>query len=267
MDTFARLFAIDPTGQADVFTTTIGPRRGLPRLFGGQVAAQALMAACATVAPERPPHSLHAYFIRMGRADAPIEYLVDRTRDGRAFCTRHVTVRQEGQAILELLASFQEPEPGRDWQRPGPPIGGVPQPPENPRKRLAHLRSHLDVRQVDPDSSRGWRIHPFWFRATPPMGSDPAHNAAMLTYVSDIALMANAREPGTDDPMALAASIDHALWFHRPPRVDEWLLFSAEPVAHIGTRGTVHGAFHTAEGRLVATVAQEGLLRPATVQA
>jgi acyl-CoA thioesterase-2 len=263
MDTVARLFGVKPVGQADVFTTTIAARRGLPRLFGGQIAAQALMAACATVERERPPHSLHAYFIRMGRPDAPIEYHVDRTRDGRAFSTRHVTARQDERAIFELLASFQEPEPGHDWQRPGPTIGAVPPSPKKPHPRIAQLQNHLDVRLADPASASGWRIHPFWFRGTPPVGADPAHNAAMLTYVSDVALLANAREPGTDEPMAMAASIDHVLWFHRPPRVDEWILFSTEPIVHIGTRGLVHGAFHTLEGRLVATAAQEGLLRPA----
>lgn len=257
-----RLLDIVAVGE-DAFSTTIAPRRGLPRLFGGQVAAQALLAACRTVHDDRLPHSLHAYFIRVGRPDVPLLYEVDRTRDGRSFATRHVTVVQGGRVILELLSSFQHPEPGADWQMEGTTAGEVPPHRDNPpHPRLAHLSNHLDVRLVEPRHPKTWRVHPYWFRTDPPVGDDAASNAALLTYVSDIALMASAREPGVEQPMRDRASLDHAIWFHRPPHVDDWLLFTTEPVAQIGTRGMVRGTFHDQAGRLIATVAQEALLRP-----
>jgi acyl-CoA thioesterase-2 len=258
-----RLLAIEAVGE-DRFSTTIAPRRNLPRLFGGQVAAQALLAASRTVEADRPPHSLHAYFIRMGRPDVPITYDVARSRDGRSFATRHVTVRQDDDVVLEMLASFAAPEPGNDWQMVTEPVGEVPAQPDDPaHPRLAHLANHLDVRQPEARPTGSWRVHPLWFRASPPIGDDPALNAAALTYVSDIAFMASARQPGTSQPMRTAASLDHAIWFHRPPRVDDWLLFRTESVAHIGTRGMVRGTLQTSGGDLVATVTQEALLRPA----
>lgn len=200
----------------------------------------------------------------MGKNDVPVTYEVDRTRDGRSFSTRHVKVLQEGKAILEMMASFHTGEPGGDWQMPTPPIGDVPAERDEPaHPRMAHLANHLDVRLVEERHPKTWRVHPFWFRTDPPIGDDPATNLAMLAYVSDIALMASAREPGKPQPMAVTASLDHAIWFHRQPKLDEWLLFSTEGVAHIGTRGVARGYFHTADGVLVATVTQEGLLRPA----
>jgi acyl-CoA thioesterase-2 len=257
-----RLFGLDQTDEA-VFTATIQTQRSTPRLFGGQVAAQALVAACRTVPDERPPHSLHAYFVRAGTENAPVHYHVDRVRDGRTFSTRHVTARQDDEVILEFLASFEHPEDGPNWQVPAPPVDDVPDRLiGSANQRLAHTVGHLDIRLIHEPPAEGWRMHPFWFRTLPAIGEDPTLNAAMVTYVSDIGLMASAREPGTQRRMSAVASIDHALWFHRPPRTDEWLLSSAEPVVNIGARGTVRGAFHTQERVLVATVAQEALLRP-----
>jgi acyl-CoA thioesterase-2 len=236
--------------------TTDGP----PRLFGGQIAAQALLAAARTV--DRPAHSLHGYFILPGRPHVPVTYHVDRTRDGRSFSTRHVTARQDGVAIFELLASFHEPEPGIDWQSEPPPLPPVPDQPIEPFFPMAFAR-RLDVRPTSPPAEDGgWRIHPYWVKTAQPIGDDPVLNIAVLTYVSDLALMAGARAPGTWVPMAAAASIDHAVWFHRVPAVDDWLLFSTETVANVGTRGLVRGSFHTQDGKLVATVTQEALLRP-----
>ena len=258
----AGLFQLDQTAE-DSFTPTIETRRIAPRLFGGQVAAQALVAACRTVPDKRPPHSLHAYFVRAGTNDAPVQYKVHRVRDGRTFSTRHVAACQDDEVIFEFLGSFEHPEDGPDWQTPPPPIGDVPESPAGSvDARLAHTAGHLEIRLLNEPTADGWRMHPFWFRTVPAIGEDSTLNAAVLTYVSDIALMASAREPGTQRPMSAVASIDHALWFHRLPRTDEWLLCTAEPVANIGARGTVRGTFHTRSGVLIASVAQEALLRP-----
>jgi acyl-CoA thioesterase-2 len=257
------LLALEPLGD-DVFTTTIPDRGGMTRLFGGQVAAQALLAACRTVGDERPPHSLHGYFIRGGKPDVPLHYEVDRTRDGRSFTTRHVTVRQNGDAIFELLASFQSPEPGADWQSEPPSIEALPPPSEGaPHPRLGYLGRLFDIRRVRPAQEGSWVLHPYWIRAREPIGDDPALQSAMLTFLSDIALMASARAPGSVAPLVSGASLDHAVWFHRPPRVDEWLLYSAEPVANIGARGLARGTLHSADGALVASTIQEALLRTA----
>jgi acyl-CoA thioesterase-2 len=235
---------------------------GPPRLFGGLVAAQALLAAAKTVDAQRPAHSLHGYFILPGRPGVPIAYHVDRTRDGRSFSTRHVTARQDGVAIFELLASFQAPEPGIDFQADPPEIGPVPDALAEPFFPMAFARQ-LDVRPLAPPAEDGgWRIHPYWVKTSEPIGDDPVLNIVVLTFISDLALMAGARAPGTWVPMAAAASVDHAVWFHRVPSVDDWLLFSTETVANIGTRGLVRGSMHTADGTLVATVTQEALLRP-----
>lgn len=235
---------------------------GMNRLFGGLVAAQALTAATATVDPRRRVHSLHCYFMRAGRTAGGIDYTVDRIREGRSFSTRRVTASQDGTILFEMLTSFQADEAGADWSCPPEEFPATPDGDASPLGGLlSYVEGHLDLRPVDPEP-RGWEIHPYWFRANPPVGTDPGVNAAVLTYVSDMAFMANAREPGSEVPMAMAASIDHAIWFHRPPRVDSWLLFSTEPVANVGTRGTVRGEFRSADGQLVATAVQEALLRP-----
>jgi acyl-CoA thioesterase-2 len=255
------LVGVDPRG-VDAFAATI-PGHGSGRLFGGQIAAQALTAACRTVARERPVHSLHCYFLLPGRPGVEVNYEVKRTRDGRSFSTRHVTASQNGIPIFVLTASFHDPEPGPDWQAGLPPVGDVPAENDSLRRSwLKHFAEHLDIRPVDPASS-GWQLHPYWFRVLPDIGEDPALHAAMLTFVSDIALIANAREPGANVPMGTAASLDHALWFHRQPRLNDWLLFTVEPVVNIGTRGLVRGAIIDRAGQLVASLVQEALLRPA----
>lgn len=256
-----KLLTVDQT-SADTFCGR-PVRRASGRLFGGLVAAQALVAASHSVENDLVPHSLHAYFLRPGRDDEPVDYVVERTREGRSFSTRRVQARQQGTAIFETLLSFQRPEPGADWSSAAP---YMPEPPRTSTPalppRLRHLNGLLDLRQVHPGAP-GWNIYPYWFRSLPPIGDDPVVNAAVLTYVSDIAFMANAREPGTRVEMAVAASIDHALWFHRPTTVDDWHLFASEPIANVGTRGTVRGEIRRADGTLVATAVQEALLRPA----
>jgi acyl-CoA thioesterase-2 len=261
--TVDRLLGLEPLGR-DVFGATIPPR-GLTRVFGGQVAAQALLAACRTVHDGRPPHSLHGYFIRAGKPDVPLRYRVGRMRDGRSFATRRVTVLQGDEVIFELLASFQHPQPGPDWQTAAPQISAIPSPPDGPpHPRLGDLARHFDIRRVDPSPPTGWVLHPFWVRTRESIGDDPAVHFALLTFVSDIALMASARAPGRTNALASAASLDHAVWFHRPARVDDWLFYSAEPIANVGARGLARGSLHSASGALVASITQEALLRTAT---
>lgn len=258
----SRLLSLESVGD-DSFIAS-GPPVGHGRIFGGQVASQSLRAACLTVGPGRSPHSLHAYFIRPGRPDRPLRFDVGRTRDGRSFSTRHVTACQDGEPILEMIASFQAPEAGHDWQPPPPP--GIPGPddPALPapnfsinHARLFDLRLAVRRRHAEPD-----RRHPFWVRLREPIGDDPVLHACVLTYVSDMGVVTSARARDARARLEMAVSLDHAVWFHRSARVDEWLLYSAAPAANAGARGLANGTFRTADGTLVASVTQEALLRP-----
>ena len=265
-DGILRLLDLEPVGE-DAFvapTPTIGP----PRLFGGQVASQSLRAACLTVGDGRPPHSLHAYFILPGRPDETLRLDVARSRDGRSFTTRHVTASQAGRPIFELVASFHASEDGFDWQLPGP--SGM-----EPPDRLVEpdlppmLRRSLpfDLRLVERPAAGEFPIkHPFWVRSRGPVGDDPALHACVMTFLSDMGVVASARAPGNPVSLFAGASLDHAMWFHRPARADEWLLFSVDPVSNHGARGLARGTLHTEAGVLVASMAQEALLRPAGEQ-
>jgi acyl-CoA thioesterase-2 len=260
-DGITRLFDLNPLGE-DAFLAT-GPSVGWPRLFGGQVAGQSLRAACLT-ADGRPPHSLHAYFIRPGSPDEPLRFDVARTRDGRSFSTRHVTASQGGKPILELIASFHSPEDGFDWQAPAP--SGVPGPEGLHEPVLPTFFKHpvgFDFRVVDPPAETEFPMaHPFWFRASALVDDDPALHACLVTYVSDMAVVSSARAPGSPRRLATAVTLDHAVWFHRPPRADQWLLYSVDPVTNHGARGLARGTLHAQDGTLLASVAQEALLRP-----
>ncbi|WP_119727539.1 acyl-CoA thioesterase [Thermomonospora amylolytica] len=262
----AQMFALEPL-DGDAFV--IAPDgHGRERLFGGQVAAQSLRAACLTIEPGRPPHSLHAYFIRPGMPGEPLRLDVDRTRDGRAFSTRHVTASQGGKPIFEMVASFHDPEPGYDWPPPEPPR--VPGPEGLPRPGVLRLMRHprmFDIRLVRrPPADRFPLPHPFWIRASQRLDDDPGLHACLITYLSDMAVVSSARAPGSPRALAQAVTLDHAVWFHRPARVDEWLLYSVDPVTNHGARGLARGSLHTADGVLVASIAQEALLRPAPPQ-
>ncbi|RAY16421.1 acyl-CoA thioesterase II [Actinomadura craniellae] len=258
------LLDLDPVGD-DTFAGSPGSNQPGDRLFGGQVAAQSLRAACLTVAPDRRPHSLHAYFIRPGLPDEPLRFEVRRTRDGRSFSTRHVTAAQGGKPIFELIASFQVTEPGEEWQPPAP--AGLPGPEDIGPIELPDWVSALavfDIRPVRGPAADGFVLtHPFWIRVPAPVGDDPAVHACLLTFLSDIGVVHSAMAPGWDTPISHAASLDHALWFHHQPRVDEWLLYSVTPTGGAGARGLAHGTLHTEAGLLVASVTQEALLRPA----
>jgi acyl-CoA thioesterase-2 len=254
---------------------------GSGRVFGGQVLAQALVAAGRTVEGDRVAHSLHGYFILPGDVAAPIVYFVDRLRDGRSFTTRHVTAIQHGRAIFNMAASFQVAESGIEHQMEMP---DVPAPESLPREldlvravadripeRLREIYTQdrpIDFRPVDPvDPFRPARRDPakhVWFRAEGAMPDDILHHQAVLAYASDYGLLGTALLPHAltfQRPDLQAATLDHALWFHRPFRADEWLLFSTDSPVATGARGFTRGTLFDRQGRLVASVAQEGLLR------
>jgi acyl-CoA thioesterase II len=240
------------------------PPEGPPRLFGGQVAAQALMAACRTVEPDRPPHSLHGYFIRPGRPNSALELVVERMRDGRSFTTRHVTAVQRNQAIFELTASFHADEGGFDWFEPlaDRPVGAetLPSPEGDKPFGAFWANSPFEIRPVH-RIDRTFKVHPCWVRIREDLGGDPVLQACALTFISDMAVVSSARAPTNRTGIPNGASLDHAVWFHRAFDANDWLLFSVEPVSNYGGRGLARGSFHTSDGVLVATMSQEALLR------
>ena len=253
---------------------------GWKRVFGGQVVAQALIAATRTVA-DRPIHSLHGYFLRGGDPAQPIVYAVDRLRDGRSFATRRVLALQAGEAIFSMSASFHAGEPGLEHAMPPP---AVPRPedlPDEARMLAEHLadapdnmrrywqrRRPIELRPVEIRHYTGRdRLPPeqhVWLRAAGPLPDDPAVHAAVLAYASDITLLDTtlfAHGRSVFDRDLQLASLDHAMWFHRPFRADEWLLYDQDsPTAHEG-RGLSRGLMFTESGDLAVSVVQEGLLR------
>jgi acyl-CoA thioesterase-2 len=257
-----RLLDLQQEGD-DVFSAPT-PSDGPGRLFGGQVAAQTLRAATLTVDGDRPPHSLHAYFIRPGVPGSPLRLEVERTRDGRSFTTRHVTAIQNGERIFNLTASFHAPEDGDDWHLPGP--ADVPAPDhlggESPLTRFDSM-SPFVMRPVGATAAGDWfQFHPMWIRTVERLPDDPILHTCVLAFMSDMGVVGSARAPTSTLPKVfMGASLDHAVWFHRPARADEWLLFSVEPTTNSGARGLARGTFHTADGVLVASIAQEALLR------
>lgn len=264
--------------ETDVFCG-VSPAESLQRIFGGQVAGQALVAAGRTVPAERAVHSLHAYFLRPGDPAVPIRYLVDRIRDGRSFTTRRVVAVQHGKAIFNLAASFALSEPGLEHQLPMP---DVPAPQDLPTfaERAAPFGARLgpfsrlprpiDLRYVDdpPWVSRdGGPREPsqrVWLRTDGPLPDDPLVHVCALTYASDMTLLdsvlaAHGLAWHLDE--VVGASLDHAMWFHRPFRADEWLLYDCESPSAAGARGLATGRLFAEDGRHVASVVQEGLLR------
>jgi acyl-CoA thioesterase-2 len=259
--TLASILDLVPSGEDRWMAPT--PGEGPPRLFGGQVAAQALSAATKTVPEDRPPHSLHGYFIRPGRSDTTLEMVVERTRDGRSFTTRHVTAVQEGKAIFNLTASFHAAEEGIDWQMPPPEMTPPPEEefiPAEPMFRAFWRASPFQLRPLRPDPERHV-AHPCWVRLVEEIAKDPAVQACALTFISDMGVVGSARAPMDRGRPASLASLDHAVWFHRPFDMAQWHLFSVAPVSNSGARGLALGTLHASDGRLVASIAQEGLVR------
>jgi acyl-CoA thioesterase II len=255
---------------------------GWGRVFGGQVLGQALSAAVQTVPPERHVHSLHAYFLRPGDVDRHIVYDVDRIRDGGSFTTRRVVAIQGGQAIFNLAASFQKLESGfehQDEMPATPPPESLPTEQERtatyahllppPLRERALAERPFELRPADsvddpvaPTPSPPARR--VWLRATGRLPDDPALHCYLLAYVSDHSLITTALLPhGVTwlTPGMQVASLDHVMWFHEPFRVDEWLLYAIDSPAAHGGRGLVRGRIFTQDGRLVASTAQEGLIR------
>jgi acyl-CoA thioesterase-2 len=254
---------------------------GVGRVYGGQVVAQGLQAAQLSVAPDRIAHSLHAYFMRPGSEDHEIHYRIERDHDGGSFSTRRIIALQEGKPILNMAASFQRFEGGMAHQGVMP---DVP-PPEDvlnedqlreaylekvpEERRAAFLRKGpIDYRPVDPRDWLGGEKKPplqhIWFRTVAPLGDDPALHRAVLAYASDSYLLGTSALPHGlrwSTKGFMAASLDHALWIHDAVRADEWLLFSCDSPWGGRGRGFNRGQIWSRDGRLVASVAQEGLMR------
>lgn len=243
----------------------VAPQNQGPRIFGGLVIAQALLAAYRTV-ETRICHSLHSYFIRPGDPAVPILYEVDRARDGKSFTTRRVTAIQHGCQIFNLAASFQGEEEGFDHQEPMPKVAG-PEGLSDP-DRDREWRRAIEMRWVD---SQNWE-HPVkgpptqsvWMRAMAPLPEDPAMQQAVLAYASDMSLLATGMRPHAVNwhtPGMQTASLDHAIWFHRPSTFNDWHLYSQRSPSASGARGFNLGEIYNVDGRLVASTAQEGLMR------
>ncbi len=267
--------------EMDIFRgrSPAGERR--QRVFGGQVAGQALVAAGRTVPEDRPVHSLHAYFIRPGDPAVPLVYLVERVRDGRSFTTRRVTVVQHGKTIFTLSASFHRPEPGGfEHFVPMPQVPG-PDEIEPTWVRMQRLfgpaveeyarDNPIDIRHVGPlsaeverDPSLGPASNVVWLKADGELPGDPLLHVCLMTYASDMTLLDSVLVThGTSwsGGIIVGASLDHAMWFHRPFRADQWLLYAQDSPSATGSRGLARGEVYTADGELVVSVVQEGLLR------
>jgi acyl-CoA thioesterase II len=254
---------------------------GTHRVFGGQVLGQALSAAQQTVESARSAHSLHAYFLRAGDIAHPIVYNVERARDGGSFSVRRVVAIQHGQPIFNCSVSFQITEPGVEHQLPMPAVpkpADLPQRSEIPPEELAlipaklqrwlAMRGPFEFRRVYPrDELNPGKQPPYqhvWFRLIARAPDDAVLHRAMLAYASDFHLVGTTTFPHGISYLqknVQMASLDHALWFHRPFRVDEWLLYSCDSPTAQGARGLARGMIYTEDGRLVASTAQEGLIR------
>lgn len=242
----------------------------LPRTFGGQVAGQALVSAVRTVEPRYQVHSLHGYFLRPGNPVEPTVYLVDRIRDGRSFCTRRVTGVQNGEAIFTMSASFHVGDDGpehQDEMPSAPPPEGLPDAKTTMSpERLWAMREweHWDIRTVPQEqvSRRNGLAaqQQVWFRYRHPLPDDPLFHVCTLAYMSDMTLLGSSKVPHPDEPTQ-NASLDHAMWFFRPFKADDWLLYDQQsPWAGFG-RALTGGRIWNREGQVVAAVVQEGLIR------
>jgi acyl-CoA thioesterase-2 len=258
---------------------------GSPRVFGGQVLGQALMAAALTVERDRSVHSLHAYFLRPGDKQAKIVYDVERIRDGGSFTTRRVVAIQHGQPIFNFAASFHVKEDGvshQDTMPQVPPPEGLTSVHELRRQHfdklperlraVLHAETAIDIRHCEPfnplnppPAGERAAVNNSWFRASDRLPDDPVLHQAMLAYSSDFGLLSAALLPHGLSFMngsVQGVSLDHAMWFHDSFRMDDWLLYATNSPAASGARGFCRGSIYTQDGRLVASVAQEGLMRP-----
>jgi acyl-CoA thioesterase-2 len=266
--------------EVDIFRgrSPEGERR--QRVFGGQVAGQALVAAGRTVPADRPVHSLHAYFIRPGDPTVPLIYLVERVRDGRSFTTRRVSAVQHGKTIFTLSASFHHDEPGIEHSDPMP----VVPPPDEITPTVERLEkvfgpsvyewyggNPIDIRHIGPltveaerDPALRTARNLVWLRADGELPDDPLLHVCLVTYASDMTLLDSvmlAHGLSWADGRTSGASLDHAMWFHGPFRADRWLLYAQDSPVARGARGLARGEMYTSDGQLVVSVVQEGLIR------
>jgi acyl-CoA thioesterase II len=252
------------------------------QVYGGQAVAQSLVAAQRTVPYDRPVHSLHGYFVLAGDPRTPIDFFVERVRDGKSFTTRRCAAKQNGRVIFSMEASFQLREPGLEHALEPPAVPAPETLPTTsalaerlrsflPRAALARLEREtaLDIRFVDPQAIVGGAAggparQSIWFRIIGPLPEDHLIHSALLAYLSDMTLLNTALTAHgltIFDPTLQVASLDHALWIHRPFRADEWLLYVQDSPNSSGARALTRGQLFTREGKLVASVAQEGLIR------
>lgn len=250
---------------------------GSPRVFGGQVIGQALIAASRTV-EARPCHSLHGYFLRPGDPSVPIVYDVDRIRDGRSFTTRRVVAIQKGEAIFNMSASFQIEEAGLSHQAPMPDVPGPDDLPGEAEllasedipeamREMMNVERPIEMKRVERvdffNPEKRPPLQHAWLRARSRLPDDPALHQCVMAYASDMGILSTCTLPHGMSFMSglMTASLDHAMWFHRPFRADEWILFAQDSPAASGSRGFNRGMMFTMDGTLVASVAQEGLIR------
>jgi acyl-CoA thioesterase II len=246
--------------HGDVFVSHQRFRGPNSRLFGGLIAAQALAAAGATVDAEKLPQSLHLYFVRGGEYDVDVEFQVERTRDGRSFDTRRVTAVQHGKTILELIASFHRPESGADWQPPNVPTLEFDAAVE--KHSPMGFAERFDIRTTHDDDSP-FAVPPFWIRTKDVIEDDPLIRAATLTFMSDFGPVPVARPRGTplNADAGYAASLDHAVWFHRPFWPNQWHRYEVHSLNNTDSRGLVIGSLYDRSGTLIASTSQEALWR------
>lgn len=281
VDNLIQVLDLEPI-EVNIFRG-VSPKEDRQRVFGGLVAGQALVAAARTIDGDRPVHSLHAYFLRPGDPEIPILYEVDRIRDGRSFTTRRVVAIQHGEAIFNLSASFQTPEDGLEHAFEMPKVPPPEKLPDFAQRMAPHADQHaerfarvldrprpIDTRIVDWDPmDRADSLPPHqrvWLRADGVLPDEPLIHTIVLTYASDMTLLDTALLPHGGiwfEPSLFMASLDHAMWFHRPFRADEWLLYSQDTPTASGGRGLTRGLVFTQAGTLAASVVQEGVIRVA----
>lgn len=278
IDELVRALDVRPVAE-DVF---LGENVHAPnnRIFGGQVLAQSLAAAARTVGADRPPHSFHGYFLRPGDPSVPIELVVERLRDGRSFTARRVQAVQHGKPILSMIASFQLPAPGLDHQAPMPEVPGPDEltpvrdrliaaghDPEQIRRASSgqpfEMRPVQDPIYADPGAEKT-AAQAVWIRPVSPLPPGDLLHAVVLAFVSDFTVLEptlRAHGLAWDTPGMKIASLDHAMWFHRPARFDDWLLFVEESPSASGARGLGLARIYAKDGTLIATLGQEGMFR------
>lgn len=272
----SRLFDLDPGEAEDEFSFPAQATSTRPRIFGGQVIAQAMVAAARTVDADKQVHSLHAYFLRGGDETKPLHFRVHRDFDGRSFSNRRVVVRQDGKVIFNLTASFQMPAEGLVHQVPMPDL----LPPEQCREFLetmaadpnvsddafGHMarRRPFELRNYRPPASAKATQHYQWFRVAAPIGDDQQIHRAFLAFASDMGLLSSSMLPhGLNfmTPGLFSTSLDHAMWFHGEIRVDQWFVYVMDSDWTGRSRGINRGLIYGQDGTLIASVMQEGLLR------